>query len=89
MASQEAAHLARFNALLAARRVRPTALQPLWDAAGFALGAALVLLALLLRDTRRDGIRGMAHLYYRLVATSALGVLRTRTARLGVSRSAR
>jgi ubiquinone biosynthesis monooxygenase Coq7 len=40
MASQEAAHLERFDKLLAARRVRPTALQPLWDVAGFALGAA-------------------------------------------------
>ena len=28
MADQEAAHLARFNALLAERRVRPTVLQP-------------------------------------------------------------
>jgi ubiquinone biosynthesis monooxygenase Coq7 len=44
MAEQEAAHLARFNALLAARRVRPTALQPLWDVAGFALGAASALI---------------------------------------------
>ena len=45
MASQEAVHLVRFNALLAARRVRPTALQPLWDAAGFALGAASALIS--------------------------------------------
>ncbi len=44
MASQEAAHLAKFDALLAARRVRPTALQPVWSAAGFALGAATALL---------------------------------------------
>jgi ubiquinone biosynthesis monooxygenase Coq7 len=44
MAEQEAAHLARFNALLAARRVRPTALQPVWDVAGFALGAASALI---------------------------------------------
>ena len=44
MADQEAAHLARFNALLAARRVRPTALQPVWDVAGFALGAASALI---------------------------------------------
>ena len=44
MADQEAAHLARFNALLAARRVRPTALQPVWEVAGFALGAASALI---------------------------------------------
>ncbi len=44
MADQEAAHLARFNALLAARRVRPTALQPLWQVAGYALGAVSALI---------------------------------------------
>lgn len=44
MASQEAAHLARFNALMARRGVRPTALQPVWHAAGFALGAATALI---------------------------------------------
>ncbi len=40
MARQEARHLAFFEAEIAARRVRPTALQPLWHLAGFALGAA-------------------------------------------------
>jgi demethoxyubiquinone hydroxylase (CLK1/Coq7/Cat5 family) len=30
MAAQEERHLRRFNALMAERRVRPTALQPLW-----------------------------------------------------------
>lgn len=44
MAAQEADHSARFNALLTARGVRPTALQPLWSAAGFALGAATALI---------------------------------------------
>ena len=43
MAAQETAHRARFDALLAARGVRPTALQPLWSVAGFALGAATAL----------------------------------------------
>lgn len=43
MASQEAAHRARFDAILARRGVRPTALQPLWSVAGFALGAATAL----------------------------------------------
>ncbi len=33
-----------FNRLVAERRVRPTALMPLWHAAGFALGAATALL---------------------------------------------
>ena len=40
MAVQEAGHLAAFDALMADRGVRPTALQPLWSAAGYALGAA-------------------------------------------------
>ena len=45
MATQEQRHLDRFNALMAERRVRPTVLQPLWDVAGFALGAATALLS--------------------------------------------
>lgn len=44
MAGQESDHLARFNALMAQRGVRPTALQPVWSAAGFALGAATALM---------------------------------------------
>jgi ubiquinone biosynthesis monooxygenase Coq7 len=44
MAEQEAGHRARFDALLVARGVRPTVLQPLWAAAGFALGAATALI---------------------------------------------
>ncbi len=44
MAEQEAEHLKQFNALMANRGVRPTALQPLWSAAGYALGAATALL---------------------------------------------
>jgi ubiquinone biosynthesis monooxygenase Coq7 len=45
MASQEERHLSRFNALMAERGVRPTALQPLWNVAGFALGAATALIS--------------------------------------------
>jgi 3-demethoxyubiquinol 3-hydroxylase len=44
MAAQEKRHLAEFDQLLVARRVRPTALAPLWHIAGFALGAATALL---------------------------------------------
>lgn len=44
MAAQEDAHRRRFDALIAERGVRPTALQPLWDVAGFALGAATALI---------------------------------------------
>ncbi len=45
MAAQEAAHLARFNQLMAERRVRPTLLQPLWHVGGFALGAVTALIS--------------------------------------------
>ncbi len=44
MAEAERAHNREFDRLLAARRVRPTALSPLWHVAGFALGAATALL---------------------------------------------
>ena len=45
MAAQEQRHLARFDRLVAQRGVRPTALQPLWNIAGFALGAATALMS--------------------------------------------
>ncbi len=45
MAAQEDAHLARFNQLMAERRVRPTLLQPLWHVGGFALGAVTALIS--------------------------------------------
>jgi ubiquinone biosynthesis monooxygenase Coq7 len=45
MAAQEQRHLDRFNRLMTERRVRPTALQPLWNVAGFALGAATALMS--------------------------------------------
>jgi ubiquinone biosynthesis monooxygenase Coq7 len=45
MAAQEERHLKRFNALMAERGVRPTVLQPLWNVAGFALGAATALIS--------------------------------------------
>jgi len=44
MAEQEGRHLAQFDALVQARDVRPTVLQPLWHIAGYALGAATALL---------------------------------------------
>src|SRR5438309_8739350 len=45
MAAQEERHLKRFNALIADGKVRPTVLQPLWNVAGFALGAATALMS--------------------------------------------
>ena len=44
MEKQEREHLDKFNELIGARRVRPTALMPVWHAAGFALGAATALM---------------------------------------------
>jgi 3-demethoxyubiquinol 3-hydroxylase len=44
MAEQEKRHLAAFDELVRARQVRPTALQPLWHVAGYALGVATALL---------------------------------------------
>ncbi len=44
MAVQERQHLERFEKLVVERRVRPTALGPVWHVAGFALGAASALL---------------------------------------------
>jgi len=44
MLAQEQQHLAAFEDLIAARRVRPTALLPLWHVAGFALGAVTAAL---------------------------------------------
>jgi ubiquinone biosynthesis monooxygenase Coq7 len=45
MAGQEKRHLDRFDQLMAERGVRPTALQPMWNVAGFALGAATALIS--------------------------------------------
>ena len=44
MEEGEAHHLETFDRLLAERRVRPTALQPVWNAAGWTLGAAPALM---------------------------------------------
>ncbi len=44
MEQQEQRHLAAFDALVNKRRVRPTALAPVWRLAGFALGAATALM---------------------------------------------
>ena len=39
MAEQEQRHLSAFDEMMAQRGIRPTALQPFWNVAGFALGA--------------------------------------------------
>jgi len=44
MQAQEAVHLARFEALLNAERVRPTVMTPLWRLAALGLGAGTALM---------------------------------------------
>ena len=44
MADQEQEHIEKFNELLVEKRVRPTALLPLWNIARFALGAGTALM---------------------------------------------
>ena len=44
MAEQEQRHLKAFDALINERKVRPTALEPVWRVAGFALGAATAMM---------------------------------------------
>ena len=44
MADQEQEHIDKFNELILEHRVRPTALLPIWNVAGFALGASTALM---------------------------------------------
>jgi ubiquinone biosynthesis monooxygenase Coq7 len=44
MAEQEQEHLDHFDGLIVERNIRPTAFGPLWNIAGFALGAATALM---------------------------------------------
>jgi ubiquinone biosynthesis monooxygenase Coq7 len=44
MAKQEQRHLEAFDKLVNERQVRPTALEPIWRLAGYALGAATALM---------------------------------------------
>lgn len=44
MQEQEQAHLDAFNKVMTERRVRPTALHPIWHAAGYLLGAGTALM---------------------------------------------
>lgn len=44
MANQEQEHIEKFEALIVSERVRPTALLPLWNIAGYALGAGTAIM---------------------------------------------
>ena len=65
MAAQEERHLERFDRLVAERRVRPTALQPLWNVAGFALGAATALMSEQAALTCTDAVETEIDKHYR------------------------
>ena len=44
MADQEQEHIDKFNQLIIEKRVRPTVLLPIWNIAGFALGAGTAMM---------------------------------------------
>ena len=44
MAEQEQEHMDHFDAVLIERKIRPTLFAPIWDVAGFALGAGTALM---------------------------------------------
>ena len=54
---QEQRHLRRFDQLIAERRVRPTVLHPLWNSAGFMLGAGTALIS----EEAAMAVRMVAH----------------------------
>jgi ubiquinone biosynthesis monooxygenase Coq7 len=64
MAAQEQRHLKRFDTLMAERRGRPTVLQPIWNIAGFALGAATALMSEKVALARTDAIETEIDLHY-------------------------
>lgn len=45
MAAQEQSHMDHFDDLVLKRKIRPTLMAPLWDIAGFALGAGTALMS--------------------------------------------
>src|SRR3546814_12875384 len=55
MAAQEDRHQAFFDAMIARRGVRPTLLQPFWNVAGFAPGAATAAIGPERSEERRVG----------------------------------
>lgn len=59
MWNQEKDHLKKFNELMVAYRVRPTALLPFWNVAGFVLGEFVLLLLLLFCEA----FKGVSYLY--------------------------
>jgi ubiquinone biosynthesis monooxygenase Coq7 len=62
--AHEARHLARFEALLAERRVRPTLMAPFWRAAGFALGATTALMGVKATHACTEAVESVIEAHY-------------------------
>ncbi|MBV9997192.1 MAG: demethoxyubiquinone hydroxylase family protein [Caulobacteraceae bacterium] len=66
--AQEDEHLARFEALLTERKVRPSLLSPLWRAAGFGLGAATALIGERAAHACTEAVESVIEDHYRAQA---------------------
>jgi ubiquinone biosynthesis monooxygenase Coq7 len=64
MEQGEAAHLAAFDKLLTRERARPSALAPVWRAAGFALGAATALMGERAAHACTDAVEDVIEKHY-------------------------
>ncbi len=65
MEAAEQAHLDAFDRLLLERRVRPTLLSPLWNAAGYALGAATALIGEKAAMAATEAVEEVIETHYR------------------------
>lgn len=64
MEQGEARHLETFDKLLAARNIRPTLLAPLWNAAGYGLGAATALIGEKAAMACTEAVEGVIEKHY-------------------------
>ena len=68
MQAGETSHLQAFDKLLAERGVRPTLLAPVWNAAGFALGAATALMGVRAAMACTEAVEDVIEKHYRAQA---------------------
>jgi len=88
MAEQESRHLERFSELVNARKVRPTALSPLWHMAGFALGAGTAMLGARAAMACTAAVEEVIDDHYaRQIALTAIPNLKRRSANSARTRS--
>lgn len=74
MEEGEASHLKTFDALLAERRVRPTALAPLWNVAGYALGAVTALMGEKAAMAATEAVEDVIERHYAAQARELIGL---------------